>query len=143
MLGLLTMTIAMITLCVCIAGFTGYAVAEESLTAGQTWTVVGILAAVLAGVAKLLHWVGNRFMASMDKQTDKFSSSIEKHSETVVGNTTEIGKLVGELRQLAINDSVFKQKLDDQREQALEKIEGAIERVPGRVADEMQRRKIV
>lgn len=92
---------------------------------GETWTMIGLVALVITGAGKGLHWIATRFAAALDNQTDKVAKSLDKHSETLVGNTTEMSRLVNEFRTKSTE---------------MQRIEDAVERMPGRVVDELERR---
>lgn len=102
-----------------LGGGLGVITQSDTLTPGQTWTLVGVLAMLVAGLGKAIHWIGTRFLTQMDKRDEKLSSVIEKNSEVVGANTTATLRLGEELRTLAAQ----------QRE------------LPRNIADEIARRK--
>lgn len=102
--------------------------ATQATGQGETWTLIGLVALVITGAGKGLHWIASRFAQALDNQTDKVAKSLEKHSETLVGNTTEMSRLVNEFRTKSTE---------------MQRIETAVEQMPARVVDELERRKKV
>ncbi|MFY9341478.1 MAG: hypothetical protein WAT39_03235, partial [Planctomycetota bacterium] len=115
---------------------------SESLTSGQTWTLVGILGAVLAAAIKAIHWICTRFVSSLDTQHDRLTKAIESNSSAVVGHTNEITKLVGELRAQSQQTTAFHVRLDQDRKDAAAVLHEKLDDVPICTADELQRRKL-
>lgn len=114
----------------------------DVLTSGQTWTLVTILGVVLGACIKAVHWVCNRFVASLDKQHEKLTGAIEKNSDAVVSNTSEITKLVAELRAQSQQQAQFQARLDQDRKDAVAQLADAIEACPEATVDLLQRRKL-
>lgn len=102
--------------------------AQVPSSAGETWTMIGLVALVLTGAGKGLHWIASRFAQALDNQTDKVSKSLDKHSDAINNNTTETSKLVSELRNKTTE---------------MQRIEDAIEDLPKKVVDELELRKKV
>jgi hypothetical protein len=106
----------------------GLLMTEEALTSSQQWTLLGILAAVLGAVWRLLNGIGNRMADSLDKHT----TTVSANSDKIGAHTEKVGELVVEMRSLAAQNAV--------KAAMLERIDHSIERIPSVVADELARR---
>lgn len=95
-------------------------VLQDSLTAHQNWTVLGILGTVMVALIGLLvwlvKWLCNRFSGAIDK----CSSAVEVSAQTNQ-------QMVAELRSLNTATTRLSDSLDD---------------MPQRTADLLQRRKV-
>jgi hypothetical protein len=110
--------------------------ADETLTTGQQWTVLAILAAVLGAVWKLLDRIGTRMASSLDKHTETVSANTEK-----IGTHTEkVGEMVTEMRAMSAQRAMHQREQDRAHHELVAKLKESIDRVPNAVADELKQR---
>lgn len=104
--------------------------ADQTLTGGQNWTLLALLAFVIGGCFALAKTIVDRFVAALDRNTAVAASV-----------TTKLSELVTELRELTVHNAAFQSRLDADRERAVAEIKSALDRVPDSVVNELQRRR--
>lgn len=115
----------------------GAVFSDDTLSHGQQWTLIGLLAAVLAAVWKAATGIGNR-MADVLAQNTK---GLSEQSARVGEHTAKVGELVVELRAMAAQSAMHQRESDKSQSELMARLTETISRVPNQVADELQQRK--
>lgn len=106
--------------------------AEAALTEPQSWTILGLLAALVLGVGwnmvKAQKESGDKTAAAIEKSNDRVVAVMEKHAEAQTQVGTNLALLIRESQEA-------RDEGEEERRQILEKLE----HVPERVAERLRK----
>lgn len=106
--------------------------AEAALTEPQSWTILGLLAALVLGVGwnmvKAQKESGDKTAAAIEKSNDRVVAVMEKHAEAQTQTATNLALLMRE-----------SQESREEGAEKLREILGAVQLVPERVAERLRK----
>ncbi len=106
--------------------------ADAAMTEPQSWTVLGLLAALVLGVGwnmvKTQKESGDKTAAAIEKSNDRVVAALEKHAEAQSQTATNLALLIREIQEARAEG-------EEKRRQILDKLE----HVPDRVATALRK----
>ena len=106
--------------------------ADAALSEPQSWTVLGLLAALVLGVGwnmvKTQKESGDKTAAAIEKSNDRVVAALEKHAEAQAQTATNLALLIRESQEARAEG-------EEKRRQILDKLE----HVPDRVASVLRK----
>lgn len=100
--------------------------ADAAMTEPQSWTVLGLLAALVLGVGwnmvKTQKESGDKTAAAIEKSNDRVVAALEKHAEAQTQTATNLALLIRESAE-------SRAEVEEERRQILDKLDNLPDRV--------------